>query len=64
MGSPRLFEHLKEEKKEGRQLFILDWDERYVRLSIVYYDKLTIRFQTMEEWYFKLSFVSVVILLG
>lgn len=30
MGSPRLFEHLKEEKKEGRQLFILDWDERYV----------------------------------
>ncbi|KAF8362192.1 hypothetical protein PRIPAC_89115 [Pristionchus pacificus] len=48
MGSPRLFEHLKEEKKEGRQLFILDWDERYLSFFLA---KMSARYSMLTDFF-------------
>ncbi|GMR36706.1 hypothetical protein PMAYCL1PPCAC_06901, partial [Pristionchus mayeri] len=48
MGSPRLFESLKEEKKEGRQLFMLDWDQRYLSFFL---SKTSARYSMLTDFF-------------
>ncbi|GMT14713.1 hypothetical protein PFISCL1PPCAC_6010 [Pristionchus fissidentatus] len=48
MGSPRLFESLKEEKKEGRQLFMLDWDQRYLSFFL---SKFCARYSLLTDFF-------------